>query len=92
MTKAYPGLNRLLVKPMKLPDNGSILAVPSAQKYSYGEIVAVGTIKDQKEFKDGHFYVGDGIYYLAQSGIDIDLPEGTFRILPITEVMVGVKQ
>lgn len=92
MTNFYPGLNRLLVKQKELPSNSSIITVTANQQYAYGEIVAVGTVKDRKEFEPGQFEVGDNVYYLAQSGVDIELPEDTLRILPINEVMVGVKK
>lgn len=92
MTNFYPGLNRLLVKPMTLPSNSSIITVTATQQYAYGEIIAVGSIKDRKEFEEGHFKVGDKVYYLAQSGIDIDLPDGTLRLMQVNEVLVGVKE
>ena len=92
MSKFYPGLNRLLVKQMELPSNSSIIEITANKQYAYGEIIAVGTVKDRKEFEDGHFVKGDNVYFLAQSGIDIDLPDGTFRLLPINEVLVGVKK
>lgn len=92
MTNFYPGLNRLLVKQMDLPSNSSIITVTATQQYAYGEIVAVGTLKDSKEFEEGHFKKGDKVYFLAQSGIDIDLPDGTFRLIQVNEVLVGVKE
>lgn len=91
MANFYPGLNRLLVKQSDLPSNSSIITITADQKYAYGEIIAVGTIKDKKEFDEGHFEKGDNIYYLAQAGIDIDLPDGTFRLLQVQDVLVGVK-
>lgn len=92
MSKFYPGLNRILVKKMDLPTSSSIIAVTANQQYGYGEIIAVGSVKDSKEFKDGHFYIGDNVYYLAQAGTDIELPDGTFRLLSINEVLVGIKK
>lgn len=92
MSKTYPGLNRLLVKQGQLPSTGSIISVTEAQKYAYGEIIAVGSIKDAKDIKADQFEVGDNVYFLAQSGIDIDLPEGTFRLLQMPEVLIGIKK
>lgn len=92
MSKFYPGLNRILVKKMELPTSSSIIAVTANQQYGYGEIIAIGSIKDSKEFKADHFEEGDNVYYLAQAGIDIELPDGTFRLLPINEVLVGTKK
>ena len=91
MSKFYPGLNRLLIKQCDLPDSGSILS-SAISAYAYGTIEAVGSIKDKAELNPEQFQVGDNVYFLSQSGTNIDLPEGTLRLLPITEVLVGVKK
>lgn len=90
MGKTYAGLNRLLVKLEELPSTGAILSVAS-DVFAYGKIAAVGSLKDMDGIKEGQFQEGDGVYFLAQAGVNIELPEGTFRIIAVTDVQVGVK-
>lgn len=88
MQKYYPGLNRLLVKKMDLPETKSILSSGS-NLLAYGEIIAIGSIKDDKEIDQDMFNIGDRVYFLAQAGMNIDLPEDTYRLITITDILVG---
>lgn len=91
--KFYPGLNRLLVSMKDLPKNDSgLLLTTSTAKYAYGTIEAVGSIKDSNTISSSTFNVGDNVYFLAQSGTQIELDNSTYRLLAITEVLVGEKQ
>lgn len=86
----YAGLNRVLVKDLELPKTDSILA-SSANTLSYGEILACGAIKEENSIPDFMFNEGDKIYFLSRSGIVLDLPEGQFRLLNITDILIGEK-
>lgn len=88
MKNIYPGLNRILVKQKELPDTGSILA-SSSNIFSYGEIVAVGALKDDIKFKDGTFKEGNNVYFLSQAGILMEIPQGTFKLLSISDILIG---
>lgn len=88
MSHIYPGLNRVLVKKLDLPETKSILA-SSSSLLAYGEIVAVGAIKDDKDIDGDMFNTGDRVYFLAQAGMNIDLPEDTYRLIAITDILVG---
>ena len=88
MQKYYPGLNRLLVKKMDLPETKSLLSSGS-NLLAYGEIIAIGSIKDDKEIDQDMFNIGDRVYFLAQAGMNIDLPEDTYRLITITDILVG---
>lgn len=88
MQKYYPGLNKILVKELELPQTNSILAT-SNNLLHYGEIFAIGAIKDDKEIDSDMFNTGDKVYYLAQAGMNIDLPNDTYRLINITDVLVG---
>lgn len=84
----YPGLNKIAVIEEALPNNNDLFVIPD-NKFKYGEIVAVGSIKDKGDIATDTFKVGDKIYFLAQSGFNMDLPEGTIRLLNIQEVVIG---
>lgn len=86
----YAGLNRVLVKDLELPKVDSILA-SSTNLLGYGEIVVCGAIKDEDKIPDFMFNDGDKVYFLARSGIMLDLPEGQFRLLNITDILIGDK-
>ena len=51
----------------------------------------VQPIKDKEDIDTTTYKVGDNVYFLAQSGFNIELPEGTFRLINIQEVLVGEK-
>ena len=85
----YPGLNKVLVTELDMPlAKDNILAIPD-NRFKYGVIEAVGSIKERKEIDETTYKVGDFVYFLAQSGFTIDLEEGTFRLLNIQEIVVG---
>lgn len=88
--KYYPGLNRVLVETKALPKTNSILAT-STSIFSYGTIVAIGAIKDESDISENMFNLNDNVYFLAQAGINFELPEGTFRLINITDILVGQK-
>lgn len=89
--KFYPGLNKLLIKKEDLPDTGSLLSLGNSN-LAYGEIYAVGAIKDRETIDKTMFVEGNKIYYYGTSGIDIELPEiGTLRLINAAEVLVGVR-
>ena len=87
----YPGLNKVLVEEQQAPDTGSIL-MTSSKLVSYGEIKAVGSIKDRGDIDENAFKVGDKVYFLTQAGFNMELPQGQFKLLNITEILVGVRQ
>lgn len=89
-SKIYPGLNKILVEEQQAPDTGSIL-MTGVKLTSYGEIKAVGSIKDRGDIDENAFKVGDKVYFLTQAGFNMELPEGQFKLLNITEVLVGVR-
>lgn len=86
----YPGLNRLLIEEQALPSANSLLVTPDS-RFKYGTIVAAGSIKDRADIDTTTYKVGDNVYFLAQSGFNIELPEGTFRLINVQEVLVGEK-
>lgn len=88
MGKYYPGLNKVLVKEKELPKVESILS-SSKNLLNFGEIVAVGAIKDRKDIEEG-YQKGDEVYFLAQAGLPIELPEGNFKLLNVTEILLGI--
>lgn len=87
----YPGLNRILVKEKEVPSNPKSVLFSTESNFKYGEIVAKGAIKDSKEIGEDYLKVGDDVYFLANAGLDISLPHGTFKLLAITEILVGKK-
>lgn len=86
----YAGLNRVLVKDLELPKTDSILA-SSTSTLSYGEILACGAIKEEDSIPDFMFNEGDKIYFLSRAGLVLDLPDGQFRLLNITDILIGEK-
>lgn len=85
----YPGLNRVLVKELDMPLNArNILAIPDS-RFKYGIIEAVGSIKERNEIDETTYKVGDHVYFLAQSGIAMDLDDATFKLLNVQEILVG---
>ena len=85
----YPGLNRLLVKETEIPvPKDNILSIPDKQ-FKYGVIEAVGSIKERNEIDETTYKVGDHVYFLAQSGIAMDLDDATFKLLNVQEILVG---
>ena len=85
----YPGLNRVLVKELEVPvSKNSILAIPD-NRFKYGVIEAVGSIKERNEIDETTYKVGDHVYFLAQSGIAMDLDDATFKLLNVQEILVG---
>lgn len=85
----YPGLNRLLVKETEMPvPKDNILSIPDKQ-FKYGVIEAVGSIKDRGDIDETTFKVNDEIYFPSRSGISIELPCGTYKLLNIQDVLVG---
>lgn len=89
--KFYPGLNRVLIELQDTPASSSALLSTSQSLVKYGEIKAVGAIKDKDAINETMFNVGDHVYILAQSGITMELPEGDYRLINITEILVGVR-
>lgn len=89
VSKYYPGLNRLLVVEKEVPQTPCTLISPDSP-YSYGEIVGVGSIKDSKDIACDQFNVGDNVYFLSSAGIKMHLPEGTFKLLNVQEIIIGV--
>ena len=86
----YAGLNRVLVKDLELPKVDSILA-SSTSVLSYGEILACGAIKEEDSIPDFMFNEGDKVYFLSRAGLVLDLPDGQFRLLNITDILIGEK-
>jgi co-chaperonin GroES (HSP10) len=86
-SNVYPGLNKVLVEEKELP--ATSVLITGASMYSYGTIGAVGAIKDRETISDTMFNVGDDVYYLSQAGVYIDLPEGKFKLLNVTDILVG---
>lgn len=92
MSEIYAGLNRLLVE-VKEVDNKDSLIVSSKKSIGFGEIKSVGSIKDKKDIDETTFKVGDFVYFNPNAGIDIEIPNhGKFRLLNISDVLVGEKQ
>ena len=89
--KFYPGLNRLLIKELPVPKKQDELLVSAESPFNYGEIISVGAIKDKKELEE-FFNKGDRVYFLKNSGLLIDLPEGSYKLLNAQEVLVGERQ
>lgn len=90
MSRIYPGLNRVLIKELELPEAKDALIVSSAKPFKYGEIVAIGSIKDKENIDDTMFKVGDKVYYLGHIGTKIELEElGEVLLLNIQEILVG---
>lgn len=86
----YAGLNRVLVKDLELPKVDSIIA-SSTSVLSYGEILACGAIKEEDSIPDFMFNEGDKVYFLSRAGLVLDLPDGQFRLLNITDILIGEK-
>ena len=86
----YPGTNRLLVKELPAPKLDTILTFAESP-YKYAQIEAVGPIKDRKDIGEDLFKTGDYVYFLSQAGLVIDLKGGTYRLLTITDILVGEK-
>ena len=86
----YAGLNRVLVKDLELPKTDSILA-SSTSTLSYGEILTCGAIKEEDSIPDFMFNEGDKVYFLSRAGLVLDLPDGQFRLLNITDILIGEK-
>ena len=87
----YPGLNRVLVSVKELPATDDLI-VSSSKPYGYGEIVAVGAIKDKEAIDETMFQKGDNVYFLSQAGLNMELPYGDLRLLAITDILVGEKE
>ena len=90
MAKIYPGLNKLLVQELPLPQTSSLL-MPSTNAFKYGEIKYVGAIKDKDKIGDEMFKAGDKVYFLVSAGIAMDIPnEDELRLINVTDVLVGI--
>ena len=88
--KMYAGLNKILIKEEETPTTEGLLALP-VNNLKYGKIVSVGAIRDSKDIKEDTFCEGDYVYILAQAGINVDLPNGTYKLITATDVLVGLK-
>lgn len=87
--KFYPGLNRVLVlkDTQKVEESGLLLTAPSSVES--GTLEAVGSIKDGNGVDSTTFKVGDKVKFLPQSGMNIDIDGVTYRLMSITEILVG---
>ena len=91
-SKYYPGLNKLMVVEEALPEVKDDIFVTPDSKFKYGKIVAVGSIKDRGDIATDTFIVNDHVYFSAQSGFTMTLPEGTIKLLNVQEVVIGERQ
>ena len=89
MEKYYPGLNKVLVEQQQIPTDDSILTL-SSNVMSYGKVIALGPIKDKKEIGENFLKEGDNVYFLTQAGINMQLPEGTYKLMNVTDILLGV--
>lgn len=88
----YPGLNKVLVskkeQAVETTDNSGLI-LSSKSSVAYCTIEAIGTIKDSKDIDASTYQVGDNVYILPQSGMTIELDGSSYRLINVTEILVG---
>jgi co-chaperonin GroES (HSP10) len=81
----YPGFSMILVEKKDVPKTGLLMS--ATHPVGYGKVVAVGAIEDK--FIGTKPEVGNHIYFPSNAGSDIEIPEGTFRLIRVQEILLG---